>query len=464
MATWIEDYFERNPDVAALPVVGRARHGVHLRRSGRRHVALLTGAPMHYFDGSSRSWQPINTSLRVTGDGRFAAAGLPFSLSLDGDVKVEGQAHRHKAWRVGVLADGRFMPLHKFGEGKLHGDRILRQAGPMQHEIIVLPSGLKEQLTLFEKPDLANKGSGLFVIESLLPEAVFPDGWLDEHSRGSLRYPRGWAQAADGTRIPLMRWAQTHGGMQRLYSGVPLEWLDVAAYPMILDPDIEIASETADATIEGGNTTTSTLIDVSSSSITAGGRTFGGYPHVWRAYLKFNTSSLGPSAEVEQANLRLYPTAINAYIGWTIYVRQYNWSAIDPLSDGNRETAWDGLYATGNTAVMATSADPVGTPVTSQPLPTTWINVVGNTYYGLWNNQEGYAYPNNQGGQHQYASGNYPTPSQRPLLVLEYLAGYPRTGPLPVRGVLPQPRVTLAETRRILRARSRRVSLHTNTH
>lgn len=460
MPDWIADYFERNPEAARLPIAGRTRYSVHLRRAGRQRLGLITGAPMHYYDAARRSWEPFDTTLQVMDNGRLGVPGLPFSLSLDGDIQMDGYSHRHKTWRIGVLANGRFEPALRLGDGKRLADRIVREVGFLKHETIVLPSGLKEQLTLLEKPPLDVKAGGLFATETLLPEVGFPEGWVDEHSRGGLRFPRGWAQDANGVRIPLLCWAAAQGSQQRLYSGVPVEWLDAAAYPLVLDPDIELPGGGGDATIEGNNVTTSVSLDTSSASLSVGGRNFSSLPHVWRAYLKFNTSSLGPSAVVEQANLKLYPTTINSYVTWTIYVRQYNWAATDPLSDANRETAWDGLLAAGNAAVMATSSNPAGTPVTSQPLPTAWIDIEGNTYYGLWNNQEGYAFPANQGGQHQYSSANHGTPGQRPVLMLEYVAGFPRTGPLPLRGSFSVPRIRLPDTRRKLRARPRRVSLH----
>ena len=176
--------------------------------------------------------------------------------------------------------------------------------------------------------------------------------------------------------------------------------------------------------------------------------------------MKFNTSSLGPASTAERVNLQMYPAAVDNYVAWTIYVRQYDWSANDPMASGTREAAWDGLLAAANAGVLATSADPAGTLVTSQDLSTSWVQLEGNTYYGLWCNQEGYSYPANEGGQHQYSSANHATPSQRPLLMIEYLGSYPLSGPVPLRGSLPAPRVSLPDTRVILRSRARRTALN----
>jgi hypothetical protein len=190
-----------------------------------------------------------------------------------------------------------------------------------------------------------------------------------------------------------------------------------------------------------------------------GGRNEGGTPKVWRGYVKFNSSSLGSASTAERVNLRMYPNAINTYVAWTIYVRQYDWSANDPMASGTREAAWDGLGATGNAGILATSADPADTPVTSQDLSTSWVQLEGNTYYGLWCNQEGFGYPSNEGGQHQYSSANHATPSQRPVLMVEYLGSYPLSGPVPLRSSILAPRISMPDTRLILRSRVRRTGL-----
>lgn len=456
MANWVADYFEQHPDVAGLPVAARHRHSLHVHRRGRRQLALVTGAPMHYFAPASRQWLPLDTRLKRRADGTYAAPGLPFVLSPDGGVRLADGAYRQRSWRVGIFANGRFSEIGRLGQGRPHQDRLIREAGIFRHETILTPSGLREELTVLESPAVDATPGSLLVLETLLPLGGFPDGWMDEPSSGKVRFPRGWAQDAAGRRIPLMRWVNE----KRMVSGVPFEWLTQAAFPVVIDPDVEITGHAADGWMEGPNPSTSSTHDSAGININVGSLTFGSAPHVWRGYVKFDTSSLGTGAIVEQANLKMYPFALGAYIPWTIYVRQYNWSANDPMASGTREAAWDGLLAAGNAALLATSTNPAGLHVVSQNLPTDWIQVEGHTYYGLWCNQEGYAFPNNLGGYHQYSSASHTTPIQRPLLMLEYLAGYPRSGPLPLRGVLPRPRVSLVDTRRKLRGRSRRTALH----
>lgn len=458
MTSWMETYFEQNADASRLPVVARSRFSLHLRRGGRRRLALISGAPLHYYAPASRDWLPIDTNLKPLGDGRFGAPGLPFVLGLDGSVAMEGHPYRHRTWRVGVFTGGKFVELQRLGEARLHGDRLVRETLNLKHETILLPRGLREELTLLEPLNLKAAKVEFFVMESLLLAGSLPHGHAVDQVPEGARHMPGWAQDAQGNRIPLLRWISGDG--RRLYSGVPADWLAAATYPVVIDPDIDITGDIADGYIEGSSVTTSTTFDSGGVNISVGGRNVGGAPKVWRGYVKFNTSSLGPAAIVERANLQMYPTLINNYVAWTIYVRQYDWSANDPMATGTREAAWDGLLATANSGVLATSTDPAGTPITSQDLPTSWVQIEGNTYYGLWCNQEGYSYPSNQGGQHQYSSANHTTPSQRPLLMIEYLGSYPLTGPVPLRASLPAPRITLPDTRVILRSRERRTALN----
>jgi hypothetical protein len=371
---------------------------------------------------------------------------------------MDGQDYRHRTRRVGVFTGGRFKEWQRLSEAKLHGDRLVRESSSLRHEIIMLPGGLREELTLLEKPKLPSEAGDLLVLESLLLAGKLSSGMLKEKHNAEISFPRGWAQDALGKRIPLLRWVDPTGRF--LYSGVPFDWLSEVEYPVVLDPDIDITGSTADGQIEGSSVTTSTTFDNTGTSISVGGRNVGGTPKVWRGYLKFNTSSLGPASAAQRVNLQMYPTTLNNYVAWTIYVRQYDWSANDPMATATREAAWDGLAAASNAAVLATSSDPAGTPVTSADLPTSWVQLEGNTYYGLWCNQEGASFPSNQGAQHQYSSAEYSTPSQRPLLMIEYLGSYPLSGPVPFRVNVPTPRIALPDTRVILRSRARRLALN----
>jgi hypothetical protein len=475
MTNWVESHFEHNPDIGKLPVVARSRYSLHLRRSRGQRLALITGSPMHYFSAANLEWLPIDTRLQPKGDGSFGVPGLPFALSQDGSIALEGNPHRHRTWRVGIVStppelelgnpQAKFHEIARLPAARLHGDRLIRESSSIKHETILLPGGLREELTLFNAPKLDAGSGGLFAMETLLPVGLSSSNTALSRTLllelllldNGIQMPQGWAQDAAGRRTPLLRWIDPTGRL--LYSGVPVDWLATAEYPVVLDPDIDITGSTADGYIEGASGATSTTYDSSSSTMNVGGRNVSGSIKVWRGYVKFNTSSLGPASAVERANLQMFPSGLNDDVAWTIYVRQYNWSANDPMATGTREAAWDGLAGAANSAELATSADPAGTPVVSEDLPTEWVELEGNTYYGLWCDQETYPYPSNQGGQHQYSTAEHSTPSQRPMLMIEYLGSYPLSGPVSLRAILRTPRVSLPDTRVILRSRERRIAL-----
>ena len=266
------------------------------------------------------------------------------------------------------------------------------------------------------------------------------------------------ARSEPNQTIPVIRWVEEKDGRQVMYSGVPIEWLVTAIYPVVIDPDLNISGDTTDGHIEGNSVATSTAHSESGPTMNVGGRDISGTNFLWRGYLKFNTSSLGPEASVTQANLRMFVTDASADVAWTIYIRQYDWSANDPMASGTREAAWDGLLAASNAAVLTTSAVSSGF-VTSANLPEDWIAIEGNTYYGLWCDQEGFAFGANEGAMHAYATADHATPENRPLLIIEYLAGYPASGPIPLVARFPSPQPTLLDTRIKLRARKRRTRL-----
>lgn len=460
MANWVEDFLEQNPAAAARKIARRTRRGIHFAGDGRQRTAFISGAPVHFFDRARREWREIDTELRQDGAGMLGGAGVQIRMNLDGEARLEGHGYRQRAARVGVYADGEFMEYVRLGRGRVHGDRVVRESGTLRYESILLPNGLREELTLEDYPAKLDGAAGaLLAIESLLPGRRFIDGILGEEQIGDFHFRQGWAHAADGARVPVMRWAVKRGGLQRVYSGVPLAWLQGASYPVVIDPDF--SGDSADAMIEGPNTSTSSVVSNGTYLVAVGGRTYNSAPHIWRSYFKFDTSTIGASSIVDQVNLRMMPENINAYVSWIIYVRRFNWGAYDPLSNTNRESAWDGLYAGPNDGSLASQSDSPGTHVTSANLSTSWVNKSGATYYGLWNNQEGYPFPNNQGAQHVYYTAESGTPSYRPLLIVEYTLGNPQPLPVSISTLVLAPEIAQYDTRVRLRASRKTTSLST---
>lgn len=106
--------------------------------------------------------------------------------------------------------------------------------------------------------------------------------------------------------------------------------------------------------------------------------------YVERLFLKFDTSTIGAAATVNQVNLKLTAVADFSATDFNVQICKCNWAAWDPIVAGNRDNAFDAALAAAvdvtwrNTAGMA-----LNTPYTSPNMDTTWINKTGATYYAL---------------------------------------------------------------------------------
>lgn len=144
--------------------------------------------------------------------------------------------------------------------------------------------------------------------------------------------------------------------------------------------------------------------------------------YIYRTFLKFDTSSIPDKATVIQANLKLYPIVDTSLTDFDIQIVKQGWSSQDPLSDSNRDAAFDGCLAgtvdSGkwlNTVNMVLNQYNV-----SENLDPTWINKTGNTYYSLRSSRDyaGTTPTDDEFVTIRYA--NTPDASQRPILVVRY--------------------------------------------
>lgn len=195
-----------------------------------------------------------------------------------------------------------------------------------------------------------------------------------------------------------------------------------AAYPITIDPDF--AGSTADAYIYGMSLYlstaqyTSTYI-VNNTNLFLGNHFLNMKYYVYRSFLKFDTSAIGSGSTVTKVNLKMYMVT-NSFKGtaFNVVIVNYDWSGRDPLTDANRELAYDGSSG-GNVdnsfLFSGSSSSPVGS-YTSGDLKTNWVNVTGNTYYASRLNTQGTA-----GAEHiSFASADHATVSYRPVLIVEY--------------------------------------------
>lgn len=131
--------------------------------------------------------------------------------------------------------------------------------------------------------------------------------------------------------------------------------------------------------------TTSTSYVSNSNGVYVGQRLLTGTYSVLRSFLKFNTSGINIYATISQVNMKLVCTSDGSDTDFDVQIVKQNWSAQDPLSNTNREAAFDGCLAgTADNAIWRnTSGMSINTQYTSGNLDTTWINTTGYTYYSL---------------------------------------------------------------------------------
>ncbi|NPU89976.1 MAG: hypothetical protein HPY87_08890 [Fervidobacterium sp.] len=157
---------------------------------------------------------------------------------------------------------------------------------------------------------------------------------------------------------------------------------------------------------------------------------------VWRHFLCFDTSSIPDGAIVNRAYLRMALRGKNTSNGsFYVYIRKQDWSAQYPISDSNRETAYDNCLAatTDNTFIQVTSSTALNTYYDSGDLDVSRINKTGYTYYSLISSPDvnNSPPPSNYGNiasVFAYNNASYP-----PLLVVEF-SGIARINYVPIIG------------------------------
>lgn len=120
------------------------------------------------------------------------------------------------------------------------------------------------------------------------------------------------------------------------------------------------------------------------------GQAYDGNYYIWRAFLRFDTSAIPDSDIVTQVNLKMMCVYDYSVDDFDVQIVKQDWSAQDPLSDANREAAYDGCLAGAaddniwrNTLGMSSAV-----MYASGNLNTAWINKIGNTYYSLRSNKD----------------------------------------------------------------------------
>lgn len=461
---WLESYFQNNENLRGSKIAARAAHATHLQLAPGLQRALITGAPQHV--RGAQGWQPLDRTLQPDGAGTFGAVGLEAHIAADGTVAFPAQRYAHRTRGVGVWNRGAYTELAAFGAGRAAGERLVRSAGAFEHTIVLTSRGVKEELTLHDLP--ANLGAGALVYETEIDSAHPLHGEAgSELAAGALRLPAGAARDGRGTPLGVQRYLVREGGREVLYTGVGIEDLVNAVFPVVIDPVVNLGGSSLDGLVWGQNATYATAratsfgFDTSSAFFDVGQALSGGTYFVYRGFLKFSLASIPLNSLLLNATLGLVCTAdFSTVADFDVQVVKQDWSAQDPLAAGNREAAYDACLAgTQDVIWKATSAISTGVQYQSPPLDLSWLVPGATAYYSLRSSRDKNNTTSGAGAERiQLAAAEHATPAFRPVLVVDYYSAATAVGKL----AMGEAAVGVYDTRIKLRARRRRTLLPTD--
>jgi len=206
------------------------------------------------------------------------------------------------------------------------------------------------------------------------------------------------------------------------------DWLVDVVYPVVIDPDF--SAQTADGQIRGLNATyatarsTSDSFNATNNYFFLGQRRYSSNYYVFRGFLKFDTASLPDGSKINQVNLKLVCQAdFSVTADFDVQIVKQDWSAQDPLSDANRETAYDdALSGTADGNIWRNTNGIVeGTQYTSGNLSTSWPSKTGSTYYSLRSSLDKSGTAPAAGNERiAISTAEHPTAGNRPVLAIDY--------------------------------------------
>jgi hypothetical protein len=408
MANWVKDYLECNPERVSQ-IHSRGRGSITFKIGSNEYLTECSGNPIHYLDAGI--WKPIDTALLPIG----TEYGTPWSktrLKTDGSVRIiddlSASLHTQKTSQIGLFdpTSKKFTPVvTNISNGVVLGDSIIRTAGKFTHTLRLKETGLREELRIESAGDISGATKNYFVIETNFGTTqLWPDGWLDtEFGKAGNTFPLPYAIDANNKFIPLKRYAKYVGGVQYVYTGILISEISKYTFPLVIDPDY--LDSTVDGYVYGYHDTsystarsTSTVLYTYTTIFLVGqyDQTSEGGPYtIFRSFLRFDTSAIGAGSTITQVNLKLTPSDLENGAGLTnfdIQIVKQDWSAQDPLSDTNREAAYDNCLAgTADDNIWRNTAGLWGymnIQYTSGNLSTAWVNKTGNTYYSLRSNED----------------------------------------------------------------------------
>lgn len=347
MANWAK----LQEDLTGLKVVKRAKYGIHFDKGGGQILANFSGKPCHFLDG--KIWKPIDTKLLLLPDGFYGSPHSDVKIHKDGRIKAGG--YQQKSALVAAK------------EGVVDGDKIVREFKFGTQYLYMKEDGFRQE-TVITRPPTTAEAKHLIASES---------GELPS------KYKRSDITAVDAD-----------GAVHEFVNlGQFKKWLDKAVYPVVIDPDF--AGDTADGCIWGyhnvystANTTMSVSAPVFNSEYTIIGQFIDARSYRCdKSLYLFDTSTIGSSSTVTQANLKLTIYMDASMTDFVMKIIKLDWSALaaDPTNDTKAETVYDAFKTATADADFRDTADGVSanTQYTSENLDTTWVSKTGITYYGV---------------------------------------------------------------------------------
>ena len=394
-------------ELTGLPVHKRARHGIHFDKGGGEIVANFSGAPCHYLEKGL--WKPIDTTPILLPNGWYGCAHSKVRVHPDGRVRVTGSDYQQ------------FTKLPSAKAGKLSGDRIIRTFPGGEQHLIITEKGFRQEIRV-DKPT--------FPLEKFI---VTRSGKLPSEFKES---PLAAVDASDES--------YEFTGDVKAFG----DWLDKAAYPVVIDPDFSSNSATGDVTLLDAALATYNYGTGNQICQTTG-----------RALIRYVLSSIPSNAESSSASLKLIKVSgvvsslaqtltmykiADANGDWiegtknkmTAGAGEPCWNAKEADGSGGVTTAWAGSagLSTAGTDYVNTSLGSVGTNRVDAigTEYTIAINASGltvlNSWFGDATNNGFLLYGAYGYGHAGLGSSENTTEAYRPVLSITYTAA---TGGIP---------------------------------
>lgn len=445
MVNWSADFLAANPALAALPF-SRNKHGFTFDLGGGQKQTIVVGKPAHY-ESTPGTWAAINTALADDGT-FFAGTGTPAKIRKS-DGAVEAGTKTQRASRVvryrpsnGGISNISNIPT----VGSFVGDTWTRTWGDLSYAITITEDGVRQALRMATIQGLpgGTQPTDYVMLEEAISATAMADGWIDDgYWDGGFYHPlpKAWdsrnpTRWPNGHPLPVRRRLVTVAGQRYMLTGLLVSDYQTAVFPLTIDPDY--AATTADGLVSGGGTapntyatarSTSTAFDTSANNFTVGQSYIstgkGDQYDVYRSFLKFDTSSIPDGDTVSAVVMKLVCITDSSTTDFDVQIAKYDWSGSDPLSAGNRETAYDGaLAATLDDNIWRnTSGMSLNTQYDSGALATAWVSKTGATYYALRSKEDTDNSAPLGPENIAIASQDHATSGYRPILTVTHAGG-----------------------------------------